>query len=49
MDNISPKATAERLLKRVEKPGRYTGGEFGQIIKDKSSVKARFAFGFPDT
>ena len=49
MDNISPKATAERLLKRVEKPGRYTGGEFGQIIKDKSSVKARFAFCFPDT
>lgn len=49
MDNISPKATAERLLKRVEKPGRYTGGEFGQVIKDKSSVKARFAFCFPDT
>ena len=49
MDNMSPKATAERLLKRVEKPGRYTGGEFGQIIKDKSSVKARFAFCFPDT
>ena len=49
MDNMSPKATAERLLKRVEKPGRYTGGEFGQVIKDKSSVKARFAFCFPDT
>lgn len=49
MDNMSPKATAERLLKRVEKPGRYTGGEYGQVIKDKSSVKARFAFCFPDT
>ena len=30
------------------KPARYTGGEFGQIIKDKTAVKARFAFCFPD-
>ncbi|MBQ8509349.1 MAG: TIGR03960 family B12-binding radical SAM protein [Clostridia bacterium] len=49
MEQLTPKAAAERLLKRVEKPGRYTGGEFGQIIKDKSQVKARFAFCFPDT
>ncbi len=39
----------ETLLKSVSKPGRYTGGEFGQIIKDKEQVKARFAFCFPDT
>ncbi|MBQ4575305.1 MAG: TIGR03960 family B12-binding radical SAM protein [Clostridia bacterium] len=39
----------EKILKRVLKPGRYTGGEFGQIIKDKAKVKARFAFCFPDT
>ena len=39
----------ERILKRVEKPGRYSGGEFGQVIKDKNSVKLRFAFCFPDT
>ena len=37
------------ILKSVSKPGRYTGGEFGQIIKDKASVKARWAFCFPDT
>ena len=37
------------LIKQVSKPGRYCGGEFGQIIKDKSKVKARFAFAFPDT
>ncbi len=49
MDKISPKTAAESLLKRVEKPGRYTGGEFGQVIKDKADVKARFAFCFPDT
>ena len=39
----------ERILKRVEKPGRYSGQEFGQVIKDKSKIKARFAFCFPDT
>lgn len=37
------------LLKSVSKPGRYAGGEFGEVIKDKSRVKARFAFCFPDT
>ena len=49
MNNLTPKQAAERLLKRVEKPGRYTGGEYGQTIKDKAKVKARFAFCFPDT
>ncbi len=37
------------ILKSVSKPGRYAGGEYGQIIKDKEKVKARFAFCFPDT
>ena len=37
------------VLKAVTKPGRYSGGEYGQIIKDKKDVKARFAFCFPDT
>ena len=37
------------ILKSVSKPGRYSGGEYGQIIKDKAKVKARFAFCFPDT
>ena len=37
------------ILKAVSKPGRYAGGEYGQIIKDKSKIKARFAFCFPDT
>ncbi len=38
----------ERILKDVEKPGRYTGGEQGEIIKEKSSIDLRVAFGFPD-
>lgn len=37
------------VLKQVLKPGRYTGGEYGQVVKDKNKVKARFAFCFPDT
>ena len=37
------------VLKNVLKPGRYTGGEYGQVIKDKEKTKARFAFCFPDT
>ncbi len=37
------------VLKQVSKPGRYCGGEYGQIIKNKADVKARFAFAFPDT
>ena len=37
------------VLKTVQKPGRYAGGEYGQIIKDKEKIKARFAFCFPDT
>ncbi len=39
----------ERILPRVQKPARYTGGEYNQIIKDKRSVDIRMAFCFPDT
>ncbi len=44
MDNL----TLEKMLDRVQKPGRYTGGERNAVIKDKNSVKLRFAFCFPD-
>ena len=37
------------ILKSVLKPGRYSGGEHGQIIKDKKDIDCRFAFCFPDT
>ena len=37
------------ILRKVLKPGRYVGGEYGQIMKDKSKMDARFAFLFPDT
>ena len=37
------------LLDKVEKPGRYTGGEWGSVVKNPSEVDIRFAFCFPDT
>ena len=39
----------ERILPRVQKPARYVGGEYNQIIKDRESVNIRLAFCFPDT
>ena len=38
-----------RILPTVQKPARYVGGEYGQIIKDKANVDLRVAFCFPDT
>ena len=38
-----------RILPAVQKPARYVGGEYGQIVKDKSQVDLRVAFCFPDT
>ena len=38
----------KRILPRVQKPARYTGGEYNEIIKDTAAVKLRMAFCFPD-
>ena len=38
-----------RILPGVQKPARYVGGEYNEIIKDKQSVTTRVAFCFPDT
>ncbi|MBE6928521.1 MAG: TIGR03960 family B12-binding radical SAM protein [Ruminococcaceae bacterium] len=38
-----------RILPTVQKPARYVGGEYRQVIKDKSQVDLRVAFCFPDT
>ncbi|MCR5636939.1 MAG: TIGR03960 family B12-binding radical SAM protein [Clostridiales bacterium] len=42
------KSEIERLLLKVQKPGRYTGGELNEVIKDKKDIDVRFAFCFPD-
>ena len=38
-----------RLLPSVQKPARYTGGEYNEIKKDLTQVRVRVAFCFPDT
>ena len=38
-----------RILPTVQKPARYTGGEWGEIQKKKEDVRVRVAFCFPDT
>ena len=38
-----------RILPSVQKPARYTGGEWGEIKKDPASTRVRIAFCFPDT
>ncbi|MBQ4323480.1 MAG: B12-binding domain-containing radical SAM protein, partial [Clostridia bacterium] len=38
----------DRLLLRVKNPAWYSGGELNSVVKDKQSVKTRFAFCFPD-
>ncbi|MBE6619769.1 MAG: TIGR03960 family B12-binding radical SAM protein [Ruminococcaceae bacterium] len=46
---IEHREIGSAILKSVSKPGRYSGGEYGEILKDKSTIKARFAFAFPDS
>jgi len=38
----------DRILLKVQKPGRYVGGELNSIHKDWNSVKTKVAFVFPD-
>ena len=38
----------KRILPTVQKPARYTGGEYNEIIKNREDVKLRMAFCFPD-
>ena len=39
----------QRILPTVQKPARYTGGEFNEIKKDPDAVRVKVAFCFPDT
>ena len=38
----------QRILKRVEKPARYIGGEVNSVSKNPEKVSVRFGFAFPD-
>lgn len=39
----------EKMLRKVEKPARYTGGEVNSVKKGPEQVSVRFGFAFPDT
>ncbi len=39
----------QRILPTVQKPARYTGGEFNEIRKNPDDIRVRVAFCFPDT
>ena len=41
--------TLEHILPKVQKPARYTGGEYNAIVKDRRTVDTRYALCFPDT
>jgi hypothetical protein len=49
--SLSPKEIEirlERVLLNVQKPGRYTGGEVNQIVKDWETTRTHIALAFPD-
>lgn len=39
----------DKILKKVEKPARYIGGEVNSVIKNPDEVEVRIGFAFPDT
>jgi len=39
----------DRILHRVQKPARYTGGEWNAVIKDWESTPLRVVLSYPDT
>jgi len=38
----------DKILNKIQKPGRYVGGELNQVLKPNAADLARFAFCFPD-
>jgi radical SAM family uncharacterized protein/radical SAM-linked protein len=45
---MNRKVCWEELLKQVEKPARYSGGEWNEVKKDPRQVRAKVALIFPD-
>ena len=38
----------ERILPSIQKPGRYTGGEYNQVVKNWDTIETKVALVFPD-
>ena len=41
-------AVYDGILGEIQRPSRYIGGEWNQVVKDHRSVDVTFALGFPD-
>jgi len=41
-------ADIDRILRRVSKPARYSGGEWNSVVKDWSRTPLRVALAYPD-
>ncbi len=48
MTNTQLLSTLEKILPTVQVPGRYTGGEYNQIVKDWNSIDIHVALFFPE-
>ena len=48
MNPIEIQNHLERILPTIEKPGRYTGGELNQVLKEWDAVQTHLALVFPD-
>jgi len=46
--NLEIKNKLSKILPRVQKPGRYVGGEYNQVSKEWEKINTRVALVFPD-
>lgn len=45
---LADDAVMDRILRSVQRPARYVGGEWNEVVKDHGSVALTFALAFPD-
>jgi len=48
MDHRAIQQALETILPQVQRPARYIGGEWNQVVKDHREVDLTFALAFPD-
>ncbi len=48
MDMLTIERELDRILPKVEKPARYTGGEYNSVVKDWEATPFRAVLAFPD-
>jgi len=48
MQQASGSEALERILGDVQRPARYIGGEWNEVVKDHRAVELTFALAFPD-